>query len=96
MGVGGGFLVRFAMCTITLELPDELAAKAQEKGLLSAVALESYIRKALGEAEPKKNRDWRALYGLFKSDGREVGCFLERSHADTVLEDELAGGLSAQ
>jgi hypothetical protein len=38
---------------------------------------------------PKKNKDWRALYGLFKSDGHEVDRFLERSHADKLLEDEI-------
>ncbi|MHC6204336.1 hypothetical protein ACYULU_14245 [Breznakiellaceae bacterium SP9] len=38
---------------------------------------------------PQKTRDWRDLCGLFKSDGREVDRFLERSHADTLLEDEI-------
>jgi hypothetical protein len=35
------------MCTVTLELPDELAALAQKNGLLTSSALEAYIRKSL-------------------------------------------------
>jgi hypothetical protein len=34
----------YAMSTITLELPDELAAVAEKQGLLTPSALESYIK----------------------------------------------------
>ena len=69
-----------------IEVPEEIPAGT------AALRLE-WIKPPV---KPKKNRDWRALYGLFKSDGREVDRFLERSHDDTVLEDELASGLSVQ
>ncbi|GHV80899.1 hypothetical protein AGMMS49944_26900 [Spirochaetia bacterium] len=51
------------MCTVTLELPDELAAEAEKQGLLSPSALEAYILKSLNRPEPKKAKDWRALAG---------------------------------
>jgi hypothetical protein len=39
------------MCTVTLELPDELVDRAKEKGLLSSTAIETYLRKLLGEVQ---------------------------------------------
>ena len=35
------------MCTVTLELSDELVAQAQERGLLTSFAIEKYIRKSI-------------------------------------------------
>ena len=38
------------MCTVTLELSDELVAKAEKQGLLTPSAFEAYIRKSLANA----------------------------------------------
>jgi hypothetical protein len=40
------------MVTVTLDLPDMLAKKAREKGLLSSQVFEKYIRESLDEAVP--------------------------------------------
>jgi hypothetical protein len=40
---------RIVVCTVTLELPDELVDKAKEKGLLSSTTIETYLRKLLSE-----------------------------------------------
>ena len=39
------------MTTITITLPDDLAKKAREQGLLSPTAIESYVRNKLREAD---------------------------------------------
>ena len=39
------------MTTITITLPDDLAKQAEEKGLLSQTAIESYVRDRLQETD---------------------------------------------
>ncbi len=51
------------MTTITITLPDELAKKAGEQGLLSSTAIESYVRNKLLEADADAAFDPR-LEGL--------------------------------
>jgi hypothetical protein len=90
------------MCTVTLELSDELAAVAEKQGLLSPSALETYIRKSLDEAgfpavkggpgrkaamSPSEAR--QKLRGLGKDTGLTVDRFLEMKHSDKELEDRL-------
>ncbi len=45
------------MTTITITLPDDLAKKAGEQGLLSPTAIESYVRDKLREADGEAGFD---------------------------------------
>ncbi len=54
------------MTTITITLPDDLAKRAEEKGLLSQTAIESYVRDRLQETDV-----FEALMRF--GDGRRLG-----------------------
>ncbi len=43
------------MTTITITLPDDLAKQAEEKGLLSQTAIESYVRDRLQEKDVEED-----------------------------------------
>ncbi len=47
------------MTTITITLPDDLAKRAEERGLLSPAAIESYVRDRL-EEEAMRDQTGRA------------------------------------
>jgi hypothetical protein len=91
------------MCTITLELPDELVERAQKQGLLSPGAVESYIRKSLKmpvsvKAEAGKNQKddldetLEELWELCKDVPVSVDSFLEERHAETKREEAAYPG----
>jgi hypothetical protein len=91
----------FAMCTVTLELSDELVAIAEKQGLLTPSALEAYIRKSLDNAvfPPSKeaasrkpaplNETLGKIWALCKDSTLTVDRFLEMQHKDKELEDKL-------
>ncbi len=72
------------MTTITITLPDDLAEKAREQGLLSPAMIESYVRDRLQEAGAEAVFDPRleglvnpAAFGRGKINGDIVGPFHE-------------------
>jgi hypothetical protein len=86
------------MCIVTLELPDELVELAQEQGLLSSAALESYIRKslkkpALFKAKKRKPHEddldetLEELWELCKDAPLTVDSFLEDRHKEAEREE---------
>jgi hypothetical protein len=79
----------FAMCTVTLELSDELVAAAEKQGLLSPPALEAYIRqklRGLGK-KPPLAQTMENLWELCKDVPITVDSFLEERHAETEREE---------
>ena len=48
------------MTTLTITLPDDLAKIAQDKGLLSSIAIEAYLRGHI----PENKEDARCLQGF--------------------------------
>jgi hypothetical protein len=86
------------MCTVTLELPDELVELAEKQGLLSPTALEAYIRKSLKkpvlfkakEGKPRKDdldETLEELWGLCKDAPLTVDSFLEDRHEEAEREE---------
>ncbi len=72
------------MTTITITLPDDLAKKAGEQGLLSSTAIESYVRDRLQETDDDAAFDPRleglvnpAAFRKGKINGDIVGPFHE-------------------
>lgn len=49
------------MTTITITLPDELATKAQEKGLLTDESLAEMLERELQQREEKRRQAWQKL-----------------------------------
>jgi hypothetical protein len=80
----------YAMSTITLELPDELAAVAEKQGLLSPLALEAYIQKSQhttdAETVHHQAQALRDLFGCCKGSGDTLDAYMERHWADNDLE----------
>jgi hypothetical protein len=96
---GGKFGVGVStMCTVTLELPDELVELAQKQGLLSPGALESYIRKSLEKPvffkaktgntqKDDLDETLEELWELCKDVPITVDSFLEERHAEAEREE---------
>jgi hypothetical protein len=84
------------MCTVTLELSDELVAVAEKQGLLTPSALEAYIRKSLDEADnPPVRMSAREALNKGRGIAKRLGSTLtvdrclELGWQDKTLENSL-------
>ncbi len=75
------------MTTITITLPDDLAKQAEEKGLLSQTAIESYVRDRLQESDVEK--------GANQEDG-DIATIGSNNFDYTKWRENLWEGLTAQ
>jgi hypothetical protein len=86
------------MCTVTLELPDELVELAEKQGLLNPAALEAYIRKSLKKpalfkvkkGKPRKDdidETLEELWELCKAAPLTVDSFLADRHEEAEREE---------
>ena len=78
------------MCTVTLELSDELVAIAEKQGLLTPSALEAYILKSVDRSETTRSKSVMPLLELWGSCKGEdtLEAYFERKCADKIREDE--------